>query len=124
MKGYFSVLNGDRKAVAYYFKSLGPGWYAVIDQYFYDEYDRDVTIFYFIACIGRPIQPPFGILDPKAQIGVREFPGRNLVYVLKPEQISVLPELRKKYPGGSYREFYSPFDRTSLLFFSYEVRRP
>ncbi len=122
-KIYFSMLNGDKKQTANYIKSLGTGWFALVDRHFYDDraVDKDVSDFYFN--IGRPLKAVIEIFDPYEKNQDRDFPGMNLVYILKPGEKSVLNELKIKYPKGRYKEFYDPFDSTLLSFFSFEVIR-
>ncbi len=119
--GYFSRLNGDQKTAAHYLKSLGNANNVIIDRYFSVEYNRGGILYYYLD---RPKQPLYGTFDPKSPFTAGKYPNTGIVYVLKPENWSVLPKLWKKYPAGIYREFYSPFDNNNLLFFSFEVPKP
>jgi 4-amino-4-deoxy-L-arabinose transferase-like glycosyltransferase len=122
-KGYFSLLNGDKKQTANYLKSLGAGWFAIIDRKFYDNSvtDKDVSDFYFN--IGGPLQAAFVTFDPEEKNQDHAFSSMNLVYILNPEEMPVLTELKKKHPNGIYKEFYSPFGSKLPSFFSFEVHR-
>jgi 4-amino-4-deoxy-L-arabinose transferase-like glycosyltransferase len=117
--GAWQAFDADTTKAAEFLAELGPGWRGFLAEKYMHGSEKRTYEFEITAQKYRYLD--YRRFERTEQIPAPDGAGKNIVYILTPEYLPVLPALLAAYPGGKYIPVYEHFSREKLAFFAFEA---